>query len=195
MRRAAHLLCPLTALLLIGCHEFTPSPQVPAATIDAALRAQVAQLRTEVDALAERVQELEKKRARDEVDASLETRAVLQPESQGYQVIRTTVGALLVSIEDIEPYADGSRVTLEFGNASSATLMGVKATMLWQARLGEELQTQPVRSREVDFLKPLLAGRWTRVRVTLEEVPPDRLSYVAFRNITHNAVQMLHAQQ
>ena len=38
---------------------------------------------------------------------------------------------MTVDLADIRPYANGSRATLRFGNATSAALTGLKATVDW----------------------------------------------------------------
>ena len=63
----------------------------------------------------------------------LEKNVYLTPGSDKYSIVKSDLGILTVSIQNIVPYANGSKVTLQFGNLSSATIDGLKATLEWGA--------------------------------------------------------------
>jgi Protein of unknown function (DUF3251) len=84
--------------------------------------------------------------------------AYLTPGDGLYQVIEFDLGRLTVALDDVQPYANGSRVTLRFGIPASASLVTPSADLEWGARGAGDRQ-----SRHVEFSKDLLPGAWTRV--------------------------------
>jgi len=53
------------------------------------------------------------------------------PSSYGYSLINTDLGAMAVSLENIDPYATGSTVTQVFSIASKAMVDSLQATTWW----------------------------------------------------------------
>lgn len=107
--------------------------------------------------------------------------AYLTPGANGYQQINSDITKLTVMISDIQPYANGSRVSLRFGNISGATLSGLKAKIEWGP---VDKEGNPVASdkktREMEFKSQFRAGSWTVVPVILEERPHQRWGLCAY---------------
>jgi hypothetical protein len=127
----------------------------------------------------------------DELTRNLESEAELKPDDEGYKVVSTDLGKLTVRIQKVQPYTNGSRVTLEVGNLTSADIRGLKATV----RFGSlDAQGRPddatARSRAVTFDGTMKAGSWTNLSVVLEGVPPDKLGFVLLGNIRHTGIQL-----
>src|ERR1017187_7105635 len=53
--------------------------------------------------------------------------AYLTPGSRGYSPVRTDLGAITISLDDVQPYGNGTKIKLRFGNTTDAILDGVKA--------------------------------------------------------------------
>lgn len=89
-----------------------------------------------VDAIVTRIEALEKISAsatqqaewRDLV-SDVAGVAYLTPGSQGFSAIKSSIGMLMVSMENVVPYANGSRVTLSIGNPLAASLEGMKLSL------------------------------------------------------------------
>lgn len=118
--------------------------------------------------------------------------AFLTPGGDGYSIIKTNIGNLTVSLEDIKPYANGSRVTLTFGNTTSATINGIKAKIDWGSvgKTGAP-NNDTAKSKEITLTKSLLPGRWTKVSLVLEGVPPAELGFVRLREVSHDGIRLL----
>jgi hypothetical protein len=118
--------------------------------------------------------------------------AYLTPGSDGYSVVRTDLGPVTVSLIDVQPYANGSRVTLKIGNTTSATINGAKATLEWGNVDAKGLpNNENAKSRDVSFTESLTRGSWTTVRVVLDRVPPAALGFVRVKNILHTGISLL----
>lgn len=118
--------------------------------------------------------------------------AYLTPGSDGYAAVRFDLGVLTASLIDIKPYANGTKVTLEFGNTLSATVTGLKATLDWGKvdDKGTPMNEQ-AKTKEVSFNEPLLPGSWTKVSVVLDGVPATEFGFVRVKDIHHSGIRLL----
>ena len=117
--------------------------------------------------------------------------AYLTPGSDGYSNVRFDLGVLTVNLADIKPYANGTKVSLEFGNVLSATVNGLKATIDWGKvdDKGSPINEQ-AKSKEVIFAESLQPGTWTKVSVSLDGVPANELGFIRVRGITHSGIRL-----
>jgi hypothetical protein len=46
--------------------------------------------------------------------------AYLTPGSRGYSPVRTDLGAITISLDDVQPYGNGTKIKLRFGNTTDA---------------------------------------------------------------------------
>lgn len=158
----------------------------------AALEKNVADLETQVEELKASVQELESQKSFDEILRNMEAVAYLTPGAEGYSTVQTDLGRMTVSLENVQAYANGTRVTLRFGNLTSATVNGAKAKVEWGSVDNKGVpKNDSAKSRQVSFSQSLRAGAWTNVQVVLEGVPPTELGFVRIREVTHTGVSLL----
>lgn len=152
---------------------------------------QLEALKTHVSTLQKRIADLEQENRINELLNSGATVAYLTPGADGYSTVQTDFGKITVSLENVQPYANGSRVTLQFGNISSATLTGVKATIEWgkvAAKGGPDTESQ--RSREVTFTPSFRAGSWTNIPVVLDGIPSTELGFVRVKDVTNRGISL-----
>jgi hypothetical protein len=118
--------------------------------------------------------------------------AYLTPGTDGYSLIKSDLGYLTVALKDVQPYANGTRVTLRFGNLTSATINGATATLEW-GRIDEKGSPKngEARSRKVKFDESLKGGSWTQVQVVLDGVPPQEFGFVRVRDMTHAGIVLI----
>ena len=119
-----------------------------------------------------------------------EQAAELDPANKGFSTIRTPMGLLFLTLEDVSPYADGIEIHLNIGNTTSAELTTVELSMhygerqpawsadtnawlsrkkQWEDGLGSYTETLS------ESLKP---GMWTPVKVRLPQMSTSQLGYV-----------------
>jgi Protein of unknown function (DUF3251) len=156
------------------------------------LEAKNATLSADTQALRDSLNQLEGKQSMDEFVHSYDSIAYLTPGSRGYAVVQMDLGRITVSLENVQPYANGSRVTLRFGNLTSARIDGVKATLEWgtvNKQGAPDNDTE--RSREISLEESLRAGAWTNVPVVLEGVPSVELGFVRVKDVSHHGIVLL----
>ncbi len=122
---------------------------------------------------------------------SMDEIAYLTPGKSGFSVIQTTVGAVTVTLNDIQPYANGSKVTLVFGNVTSATFENVKAKVDWGPVDAKGVPNNAeAKSKDIDFKKPLNPGVWTSLDVILEGIPPTNLGFVRVHDLRNESIRL-----
>ncbi|MWV55308.1 DUF3251 domain-containing protein [Chlorobium phaeovibrioides] len=178
MYRLLYIAAVFGALLLAGCDQ---SSKVKT------LETKVASLEKE---LADLKQTIELNQF-NQMLSGFDKVAYLTPGSDGYSLVKSDLGVLTVSIANIAPYANGSKVTLQFGNLSAATIDGLKAKLEWGAVDKNGMpNNENAKSRDVSFNESLISGSWTNSNVVLEGVPPQELGFVRLRDINHRGIKL-----
>jgi outer membrane murein-binding lipoprotein Lpp len=179
--RSMAVLIALT-LLLEGCAHDT--------RVDVMQR-QIQDMTKNLDELKKEVETLKRDSSWDRFTKDWEGIAYLTPGDEGYSVVKTDFGPLTVTLEDIKPYANGSRVSLKFGNPTSATLTDVSATVEWGSvdekgspRINEG------KSKELPFNKSFQAGHWTTAEVVLDGIPPANLGFIRIRDLKNKGIRL-----
>jgi hypothetical protein len=173
--------CGLLPLLIGACNDNNQR--------FAALQKKTDDMQAQVKSLKESVDRMESDRSWDKLERDAGSIAYLTPGSQGYSTIGMDLGRLTVQLANVQAYANGIRVTLRFGNSTSATINGVKATLEWGRvdAKGSPINDE-ARSREVTFDQSLRAGAWTEVHVVLDGVPPQEFGFVRVRDMSHTGI-------
>ena len=139
------------AVIAFGCAGDQEAASAAAAKVEA--------VETQLTLLQTRITSIETRQFRDDLnDRSV---AYLTPGSEGYQVIESGLGQFTVSLSNVEAYANGSRVTLTFGNLTTATIRDPKVTVEWGTTDSKGIaDNQSQRSRSVEFTRELRPGAW-----------------------------------
>jgi Protein of unknown function (DUF3251) len=119
----------------------------------------------------------------------------LTPGSSGYGLIFADLGPLTVSLKNVQAYANGSRITLEIGNLSSAAIVGLKTKVEWGPTDKEGLPIETkVRKREINFNEILQSGSWNVVEFVVEATQPQEIGFVRFKSASHGAIRLKRPQ-
>jgi len=119
---------------------------------------------------------------------------------KGYSRIDSPTGTLFVSVEEVKPYADGSRIMLNIGNPSTATYRGFKMHVRWGPRFDGDKQTAAgaymqwrngLREGDFAFRETLPAGRWARATLTLSPGKPESLGYMEISGLETDELSLL----
>ena len=118
--------------------------------------------------------------------------AYLTPADSGYSVIKIDQGDISVALVNVQSYANGSRITLQFGNPLAATLTGVTMTLQWgETDAKGTPDNADEKSRNVQLLKPLREGSWTKESFVLDSIPASKLGFVRVTNFSHHGMTLL----
>lgn len=117
--------------------------------------------------------------------------AFLKVGSKEFLPITTEVGVITVNLSSIEPYANGSKLSIVFGNPLAATITNVKFTVDYGS-LGKDglILEESERSKEINLTEPLKAASWNKVELLLEALPINELGYVRIRNLTVSNISL-----
>lgn len=173
--RLPYVTAVFLALLLSGCDQSS----------------KVSSLERKLESLEKEISELKQMIEFEQIVSGLDKMAYLTPGSEGYSLVKSDLGVLTVSIVNIVPYANGSKVTLQFGNLSAATIDGLKAKLEWG---GVDKNGRPnnesSKSRDVSFKESLTSGGWTSSNIVLEGIPPHELGFIKLREVGHRGVKL-----
>jgi outer membrane murein-binding lipoprotein Lpp len=180
MKRSTLLLGLPICLTILGCEKGTsianPNTEVKE------LSAKVGRLENDVQALRERMDDAEIIRENNRI-------AYLTPGASGYDSVQFSLGTLTISLVDVKPYANGSKVTLTFGNPLAATIEGLKAKIEWGSVGVDGMpDNKTLKSRDVTFKEKIRPGSWTKADVVLEGLPPTTLGFVRVRDVGHQGI-------
>lgn len=156
----------------------------------AELKSRVSMLEVSRDAQGQSIQGLSNRLA------SLETNSndfvlYLSPAREEFGTLKTEVGVLAVSIQNVQPYANGSKVEINFGNPTLAEISQSSAKLEWGRSDDRGLpDVETSRSRDIEFAKTMLPGSWNPTEVILEGVPPAELGFVGISHFQSKQIKL-----
>ena len=155
------------------------------------LETQLAQSSQSLGLLQNQVKELKSAKELNDIVKEIDRIAYLTPGAEGYSTLRFDLGILTVQMVDVQAYANGSKVTLRFGNTLSSSINGLKATIEWGAvdEKGMPLSLD-MKKKTMTFSETLRSGAWTGVQVILEGRSPANLGYVRVKDVSHTGIQL-----
>jgi Protein of unknown function (DUF3251) len=180
----------LFCLLVSACDQFSNS--------DAALRRRLndteeklTKTENDVATLREQVTDLKQKRDWDDISKDWDKIAYLTPGAEGYSTVGFDLGVLTIQLSDVQPYANGCKVTLTFGNTLSSSIDGLQATIEW-GRVNNKgvADNKSAKSKDMTFTQALRGGAWTPISVVLEGIPPAELGFVRVSKVRHTGIHL-----
>jgi hypothetical protein len=105
--------------------------------------------------------------------------------------LATSIGKLTLSIKDVQPFANGSKVFLNFGNPLNTDVKDIKFNihygMLDKYGLPD---ASSEKSKEVKIIEPLKSGSWNIVDVVLENLPVTNLGYISIDSFEISTISL-----
>jgi Protein of unknown function (DUF3251) len=181
----------LLAILVSACDQLLPGNAALAKRVTEAEQ-RTAKAQADVAKLQQQLAELKQSRQWDEIVKDFDQIAYLTPGAEGYSAIRFDLGVLTVRLADVRPYANGSKVTLRFGNTLSSAITGLIATIEWGTVNDKGVpDNATAKSKEMTFVQTLRGGAWTSIPVVLDGVPPAQLGFVRVSKVSHTGIRLL----
>lgn len=161
----------------------------------------IAQMDVQIKDLKSQLEKLADTESQNEIDGRLRDvklflsvmdAATLKPGNEGYATINFDLGKITVSIEDIKPYANGSKISLRFGNLQSTTIGGLKGSIAWGAvdKDGQPIMDEK-KEKEFSFVKDVQPGSWAYLSVMLDGTPPQDLGFIKVGGLTHSSIKLM----
>ncbi len=148
-------------------------------------------IENELEGLKTRITDLELHKDFDEIIKNADSIVYLTIGAKGYYPIKTSIGFITVSIEDIKPFAAGSKLVLDFGNPSSAGI-DFKFKIDYGLLDAKSLPDKKFeKTKDVDVPTRLKAGHWNKVEIILDELPNNKLGYIRIHDLETKAIFML----
>jgi hypothetical protein len=162
MRRGS-LVAAVAAVVVNGCSD--PKLQARVATLEQ----QNIELASTIDKQQSQIRDL----ALDVMILKSGDVAYLNSTSEGYSVARSSLGTFAVSLEKVEPYLAGFKLTFAIGNVTTATFDAAKLKVRWNSAARQVAQavaapTEPKNNeKETTLSQQLRPGAYTRAQVIL----------------------------
>lgn len=181
----------LLTMPLAACTQGATSNGALQGKLNGALK-NITSMEAQIVALRKDVAELKSQATWSNFAAEMSGIAYLTPANSGYSVIKIDQGDISIALVNVQPYANGSRITLQFGNPLAATLTGVTMTLQWgETDAKGTPDNADEKSRDVQLLKPLGAGSWTQESFVLDSIPASKLGFVRVTNFSHHGMTLL----
>ncbi|RYY03980.1 MAG: DUF3251 domain-containing protein [Gammaproteobacteria bacterium] len=183
------LVIVIAGLLMVSCQDDKKLNELEKKL--AISEASILRMQEQINALKASNESLERSININEFIYNMDKLAYLTPGQTGYSTIRFDLGVLTVSLEDIKPYANGSKITLNFGNTLSSSINGLKGTFEW-GKVDEK--GSPIdnlaKTKDITFSETLIGGSWTRVSVVLDGIPPTEFGFLRLKNFSHSGIKL-----
>jgi len=102
-----------------------------------------------------------------------------------FQAVKTQLGLFLLLLDDVQPLANGTRISLRIGNLTSADVGDTTLEVAWSEKSDDESAPssafQFTNRKDFQIATQLRTAAWTSANVTLPGVAPDKLGLLEFR--------------
>jgi hypothetical protein len=184
---------PSLALLVVGAallptNQATKVPQVQpsySARVEK-LEKELESVRRDVAILKSYDEDLSVKVAKLEIEKDSGRRVELDLASRDYQRLDTDAGWFLVSVQDVAPYLDGYRVTLNIANPSNVIYHGAALKVAYNKAFDPSNRNfwfatwnKTMRKKKISFANTLNPGAWNKLDVILPSATKEQLAYFA----------------
>ena len=174
------------SLLLWGCGEKAPSNEFQDIKINN-LNTNLKQTQSELAELKSKVSEI----SATDLYNSFEKIAYLQVGSNAFSPLATEVGTITINLGNIQTYANGSKVTLVFGNPLAATMSDIKFTIDYGTLDKDGSPKNAMqKSKEIKLTQTFQSSTWNNVDVLLEGLPVNELGFVRVHDLTINQIAL-----
>lgn len=166
-------------LACAGCLEKGPA----APTMDSEARTQIEQLKRDVALL-----KLENALNRMDATGLGSDHAVFDPQSApAFTKLKAPTGAVLASLERVEPYLGGFNVYVKIGNPSTADLIGMSGEVKWGKA---DASGDALKSKRFELLDTYPAGTWKLAKLTIGPATAVDVQKIVFQP-TFNQISLV----
>jgi hypothetical protein len=184
--------CRFLLIVLLLCYGCT-QPTDPGVTVITPSKKPDKQL----EELKGRLDKIEKDTSRLRFDLDAEKSRygslVIDPSSKGYQRLDTSTGTFLVSLKDVQPYADGFKLKLTIGNPSYAQYNGFVLDVTWNKSF-EKFTTEDwghaQHEKTFNYTEKLMPGSWNTISLILSPAQKEELEFIEISMTTDQVMLM-----
>lgn len=170
----------ISATFFVSCNE---DPRV--ADLEERLRLadeQIKSLRTDVISL--------------KISREFDGYTFLQPSEPSFSTMNLAVGSITVALKDVEAYADGCKVTLQFGNPLFCRINGVKFEVEYGSVDDRGILIEATKkTKKVTLSEPLQSGTFHDSVIILNGISPDKLGQLKIFNSSFEGVGLINTKE
>jgi hypothetical protein len=117
-----------------------------------------------------------------------------------FQLIETSYGRLLVSLQNSEKQGDGYRLSFHFGNPTTMTITDIKGKIVWKPLIDykkyytdavyREDMNKKTREKEFSLTKDLLPGSWNKTSITIGPATEETIGEIELKELSSGAVKL-----
>lgn len=157
----------LTATLLVSCNEDS----------------RVADLGERLRLAEEEIKSLHSDMIALKIDREFEEYTFLRPSEPDFSAMNLSVGRITVAVKNVEAYADGCKVTLQFGNPLFSKINGVNFDVEYGSLNDAGVfDSASKKTKKITLSEPLQSGAWTDSVIILDGIRPDKLGQLKIYN-------------
>ena len=186
MTRFRMVFLVVVSCFLISCDQLGKSGDV------AQLRNDLNELRSQMSSFDSQVARISGKVELQELLRDINRTATFDPSEPrgGFDKVESSSGFFLVSLQNVQPYLDGQRVTLHIGNPLSVTYSGFKIKATWSTRMpkfnaadksfAEKQKAWAVakQQKEIALTQDLRPGAWNTVSFVVAPAKAEEFGYL-----------------
>lgn len=155
------------------------------------LENELPQVKTELESLKVETSALKSQAQLAEILEKLKNVAYLTPGADGYSIVTYDLGSLTMQLDDVKPYANGSKVTLKIGNPMFTSINGLKMKIEWgKVDANGTPDNNNLKSKALTLSQVIQAGKWNAVPFVLDGVAPQELGFVRVSEISHTGINL-----
>ena len=138
---------------------------------------------SKIELLEQRIKTLEDKKEIDDFVNSFNRVVFIKIGTKEFQPIQTSVGFITVSIRDIQPFASGSKIHLDFGNPTSAGLKIKFKIDYGSFNKDGSIKKEVEKTKDVNVVDTIKSASWNKTEVILEGLPNNELGYIRIHDL------------
>lgn len=134
---------------------------------------------------------------------------------KGFDRIDANLGTFFIVLDDVQPYADGYKISLRIGNPHFIKYSGIKMKVEWGKRRppspnpadfpkegeflpkytewmqSEDEWKKQSKTKELSFVETLEAGAWTKIEITLSPATKEEIGHLRLSNMKVEKISLI----
>ena len=152
-----------------------------------AVKVETNETKTRFEDLEKRVRKLEL----DNMFKTFETIAFISVSEKKFATIKTDIGTITFLVDDMKPYANGTKLKLIIGNPINATLKDVKFSIDYgQVDEKDLVIDKSEKTKDINLIGELKKGTWNKEELILSGIQPDKLGYVRIHDFSFSSMSL-----
>lgn len=170
----------LLIMSILGCSKSSPSDAI------------ANNIEKKISDLESKVAKLEQHNEITSLISKIESVAFLKVGETAFQTLKSPIGTLTFAIEDIKPFANGSKVKLSIGNPHNADLVGVSFKIDYGELDENKTPNQnSQKTKEISLSGEIKGGYWNHKEIILDGLSEEKLGFIRIYELEAKSITLL----